>query len=165
MEHAAVVQHAVESGSKIQDLAWAILILPLVMAFGTAVLTPKNRTLSAAFNISGVVVAFLLSFTLFCVYGGQSVDATPFHWLPVAGLDAEIGLHLDALSTLMLMVVTGVGSLVMIYSTGYMHEDRSYTRFFSTLSLFVFSMLGIVLANNLLMLLCFGSWLAFRPIC
>ena len=51
MEHAAVVQHAVESGSKIQDLAWAILILPLVMAFGTAVLTPKNRTLSAAFNI------------------------------------------------------------------------------------------------------------------
>lgn len=155
MEHAAVVQHAVESGSKIQDLAWAILILPLVMAFGTAVLTPKNRTLSAAFNISGVVVAFLLSFTLFCVFGGQSADATPFHWLPVAGLDAEIGLHLDALSTLMLMVVTGVGSLVMIYSTGYMHEDRSYTRFFSTLSLFVFSMLGIVLANNLLMLFVF----------
>jgi len=97
MEHAAVAQHAVESGSKIQDLAWAILILPLVMAFGTAVLIPKNRSLSAVFNISGVVVAFLLSFTLFCVFGGQSADATPFHWLPVSGLDAQIGLHIDAL--------------------------------------------------------------------
>ena len=52
MEHAAVAQHAVESGSKIQDLAWAILVLPLVMAFGTAVLIPKNRTLSAVFNES-----------------------------------------------------------------------------------------------------------------
>jgi len=159
MEHAAAAaaaaQHAVESGSKVQDLAWAILVLPLVMAFGTAVFTPRDRMLSAAMNIGGVVVAFLLSFTLFCVFGGQSVDATPFHWLPVAGLDARIGLHLDALSTLMLLVVTGVASLVMIYSTGYMHDDRSYSRFFSTLSLFVFSMLGIVLADNLLMLFVF----------
>lgn len=150
MEHEAV-QHAVESGSKIQDLAWMILFIPLVMAVGTTLFVRKDRTLAAFFNIGGVILSFILSFTLFVVFGGQSADCTPFHWLPVEGVNFQIGLHIDALATLMLLVVTGVASLVMIYSTGYMHEDRSYPRFFSSLSLFVFSMLGIVLADNFLM--------------
>ena len=154
MEHAAV-QHAVESGSKIQDLAWVILCVPLVMAVGTTLFVRKDRTLSALFNISGVVLSFLLSAVLLMVFGGDSAECTPFHWLPVEGLNVNIGLHLDALASLMLLVVTGVASLVMIYSTGYMLEDGSYPRFFSSLSLFVFSMLGIVLADNFVMLFIF----------
>jgi NADH-quinone oxidoreductase subunit L len=89
------------------------------------------------------------------VFGGAPADCTPFRWLPVDGLDFRIGLHLDGLATSMLLVVTGVASLVMIYSLGYMHDDRSYPRFFSSLSLFVFSMLGIVLADNFLMMFVF----------
>lgn len=154
MEHAAA-QHAVAAGPVIQDLAWMILLAPLVMAAGTTLFVRKDRTLSALFNIGGVVLSFLLSFVLFCVYGGGSVDCTPFHWLPIEGLDVQIGLHLDGLASLMLLVVTGVASLVMIYSTGYMHDDTSYPRFFSSLSLFVFSMLGIVLADNFVMMFVF----------
>ena len=154
MEH-AVAQHAAGSGSTLQDLAWMVLLIPLVMAAGTTLLIRKDRTLSALFNISGVVLSFLLSVVLLFAFGGSSADCTPFRWLPVEGLDIRIGLHLDGLSLLMLLVVTGVASLVMIYSTGYMHEDASYPRFFSSLSLFVFSMLGIVLADNFVMMFLF----------
>src|SRR4029079_16021887 len=63
--------------------------------------------------------------------------------------------HLDRLSLLMLVVVTGVGSLVHIYSLGYLRGDRSLSRYFASLSLFMFSMLGIVLANNLVMMFIF----------
>ncbi len=154
MEHAAVL-HAVESGSKIQDLAWMILVAPLVMAVGTTLFVPRDRTLAAVFNIGGVILSFCLSFVLFCVFGGGSAQCTPFEWLPIAGLDVHIGLHIDPLASLMLLVVTGVASLVMIYSIGYMHDDRSYPRFFASLSLFVFSMLGIVLADNFVMLFIF----------
>ena len=67
----------------------------------------------------------------------------------------DFGLKLDALSLMMLLVVTGVGGAIHIYSYGYMDEDRSKSRFFAELSLFTFSMLGIVLANNFLMMFIF----------
>ncbi len=60
----------------------------------------------------------------------------------------DFGLKLDALSLMMLLVVTGVGGAIHIYSFGYMHADSGFSRFFASLSLFTFSMLGIVLANN-----------------
>jgi NADH-quinone oxidoreductase subunit L len=67
----------------------------------------------------------------------------------------DFGLKLDALSMMMLLVVTGVGGAIHIYSFGYMHEDRSMARFFAFMSLFTFSMLGIVLANNFVMMFIF----------
>jgi NADH-quinone oxidoreductase subunit L len=154
MEHSAV-QQAVESGAKYQDLAWMVLCGPLIMALATTVFVRKDRSLSALLNIGGVALSFILSVTLLCIYGGESVGGSVFHWISLPGLELNIGLHLDRLATFMCVVVTGVASLVMTYSAGYMHEDRSYPRFFSTLSLFVFSMLGIVLADNLVMMFIF----------
>ena len=90
-----MVAAASESGTKLQDLAWAVLFIPLVCAFGTLLFTRKDRLLTAGFNIGGVLLSFILSAILFAVFGGQRVDCTPFHWLPLEGLDATIGLHLD----------------------------------------------------------------------
>jgi len=132
-----------------------VLFFPLICSLGTWFLARKERNLTAGFNIAGVVTSFILSVSLACMYGGQAIDCTPFHWLPLDGLDLRIGLHLDRLSTLMLVVVTSVSSLVMVYSAAYMKDDPGYSRFFSTLGLFVFSMLGIVLADNLLMMFIF----------
>ena len=76
-------------------------------------------------------------------------------WLAVEGLQIDIGLQIDSLSKLMLCVVTGVGSLIHIFSLGYMKEDRDFSRYFAFLSLFIFSMLGIVLADNFVMMFIF----------
>src|SRR5260370_20547977 len=76
-------------------------------------------------------------------------------WLAVGDLQAEFGLRLDSLSLLMLLIVTGVASVIHIYSWGYMHEDAGFPRYFACLSLFTFSMLGIVLANNFVELFIF----------
>jgi len=70
------------------------------------------------------------------------------NWLSIGGLNIDFGLKLDRLSEMMMFVVTGVGGAIHIYSYGYMDDDRSKARFFAFLSLFTFSMLGIVLANN-----------------
>ncbi len=70
-------------------------------------------------------------------------------------LHVDFGLRFDPLSLLMLLVVTGVGSAIHIYSWGYMHDDPGFSRFFACLSLFTFSMLGIVLANNFLQMFIF----------
>jgi NADH-quinone oxidoreductase subunit L len=77
------------------------------------------------------------------------------NWLSIGGLQIDFGLKLDALSLMMLLIVTGVGGAIHIYSYGYMDHDRSKARFFAFLSLFTFSMLGIVLANNFLMMFIF----------
>jgi NADH-quinone oxidoreductase subunit L len=75
--------------------------------------------------------------------------------LSIGNLQVDFGLKLDALSLMMLLIVTGVGGAIHIYSFGYMHEDRSMARFFAFLSLFTFSMLGIVLSNNFLQMFIF----------
>ena len=154
MEHDAV-QHAVQSGSKIQDLAWLVLFLPLLGSVMAWFITRRDRVLTTVFTLGTVILSFILSVTLFAVFGAASAECTPFQFLHIGDLKVDIGLHLDALSTLMLLVVTGVASLVMIFSTSYMHDDASYSRFFCTLGLFVFSMLGIVLANNFVMMFVF----------
>src|SRR6185369_4926716 len=76
-------------------------------------------------------------------------------WLEVGDFKVEFGLRLDPLSLLMLLIVTGVASAIHVYSLGYMREDRGWSRFFACLSLFTFSMLGIVLANNFIQLFIF----------
>ncbi len=79
-----------------------------------------------------------------------------WHWLDVGGLSLDIALWLDPLSMLMVLIVTGVGGLIHIYSTGYMRDDPSYWRFFAWLNLFTFAMLVLVLADNLWLM--FVGW-------
>ncbi|HJN90005.1 MAG TPA: NADH-quinone oxidoreductase subunit L, partial [Verrucomicrobiota bacterium] len=125
--------------------AWLILLLPLFSAVVIGLGAFRSRKASAAISVGAVVGSFLL--TLLLVSAG--VKEGPTHtWLEFESLQIDIGLQIDPLSKLMLCVVTGVGSLIHIFSLGYMNKDRDFSRYFAFLSLFIFSMLGIVLADN-----------------
>jgi NADH-quinone oxidoreductase subunit L len=140
----------------IETFPWIILFLPLLATGIITVLTHERPELSARISIAAVVVGFWLS----CI---QLLDPHAFlkpleltrTWLSVGNLNVDFGLRLDRLSLLMLVVVTGVGGAIHIYSYEYMREDRSVPRYFAQLSLFTFSMLGLVLANNFLMMFIF----------
>jgi NADH-quinone oxidoreductase subunit L len=106
--------------------------------------------------IIAVLASFALSVsTLFDVMGGHTVNAVLYSWIVSGNFNIHIGFKIDQLTAVMLIVVTTVSSLVHIYSTGYMHGDKGYPRFFSYLSLFTFSMLMLVMADNFLQLYVF----------
>ena len=132
--------------------AWLILLLPLFSALVIGLGAFRSRKASAAISVGAVTGSFLL--TLLLVAAGGKLDPS-VTWLAVEGLQIDIGLQIDSLSKLMLCVVTGVGSLIHIFSLGYMKEDRDFSRYFAFLSLFIFSMLGIVLADNFVMMFIF----------
>src|SRR5438552_1729619 len=141
---------------KLQPLPWLILFLPLLAAAAIALFTQKNRDLSAKLSIGAVVSGFVLSVLFIAANGWEPLQReTLVTWLEVGDLQVDFGLRLDPLSLLMLLIVTGVGGAIHIYSWGYMREDRGFSRYFAGLSLFTFSMLGVVLANNFLMLFIF----------
>ena len=79
-----------------------------------------------------------------------------FTWIAIGNLHVDVAFQLDPLSAVMILVVTGVGGLIHIYSTGYMHEEPAYWRYFAYLNLFTFAMLTLVLADNLLLM--FVGW-------
>jgi len=132
--------------------AWLILLLPLFSAVVIGLGAFRSRKASAAISVGAVTGSFLL--TLLLVAVGGKLDPS-VAWLAIEGLEINIGLQIDSLSKLMLCVVTGVGSLIHIFSLGYMKEDRDFSRYFAFLSLFIFSMLGIVLADNFVMMFIF----------
>jgi NADH-quinone oxidoreductase subunit L len=116
-----------------------------------------GRKVSTAATILGVLVALILSVqTLMAVQGGASFNANIYHWMTVGTLSMDIGFQIDSLSAMMMCVVTFVSLMVHIYTIGYMAEDEGYNRFFSYISLFTFSMLMLVMANNFLQL--FFGW-------
>ena len=132
--------------------AWLILLLPLFSAVVIGLGVFRSRTASAAISVGAVAGSFLL--TLLLVAVGDELHPSVI-WLAIEGLEIDIGLQIDSLSKLMLCVVTGVGGLIHIFSLGYMKEDRDFSRYFAFLSLFIFSMLGIVLADNFVMMFIF----------
>jgi len=145
---------------KPEILAWIILALPLLSAAWITLFTRRNARLSAAISVAAVAAAFVASILLVSGYGRLHVPAgecliTSVNWLRVGGLSVDLGLRLDPLSNVMLLAVTGVGLMIHIYSCGYMAGDPSYSRFFASLSLFMFSMLGIVLAANFVLMFIF----------
>ena len=142
---------------KLELLPWLILFLPLLAAVVITLFTQQDRKLSATLSVSAIVIGFILSVVFIFVNSFEpAVKEVSLTWLDIGALKADFGLRLDPLSLMMLLVVTGVGSAIHIYSWGYMHDDRCFSRFFASLSLFTFSMLGIVLANNFLQM--FISW-------
>ena len=131
------------------NVAWFVLLLPLAAAVVITLLTHRDARLSAGLSIGAIILSFIGSLVLFSVAPQTSMGTElKILWLAVADLHVEFGLRLDALSRMMLLIVTGVGSAIHIYSFGYMAGDRGFARFFATLSLFTFSMLGIVMATN-----------------
>src|SRR4051812_35249373 len=127
---------------------WLILFLPLFAAAAITLFTLRNRCVSAFLSIGAIVTGLVLSILFIHANGWHpEVTETSRNWLSIGDLQIDFGLKLDALSMMMLLIVTGVGGAIHIYSVGYMHEDSGFSRFFACLSLFTFSMLGIVLAN------------------
>src|ERR1022692_2680481 len=139
---------------KLEALPWLILFLPLLAAGIITLFTLHDRKLSATLSIGAIVTGFVLTLVL-VKFGGWDARELSVNWLSIGNLTVDFGLKLDRLSLMMLLIVTGVGGAIHIYSAGYMHDDPGYSRYFACMSLFTFSMLGIVLANNFLQLFIF----------
>jgi NADH-quinone oxidoreductase subunit L len=103
-------------------------------------------------------LAFLLTGVLFqdLVAGGRPLSQTLFTWAATAGFQVDAAFYFDAITAVMCLVVTGIGTLIHIYSIGYMHDDESFSRYFAYLNLFLFFMLVLVLGRNLVVL--FVGW-------
>ncbi len=145
----------------VQNL-WLIPVLPLLAAGLSALLQQRHRTLAASLAIGSMVLAFLLSLCAFAhtlPHGGQGEVARQVHnfnWFALGETTLKLGWVLDPLTAAMLVMVTFVGTLIFIYSVGYMAHDENFSRFFCFLSLFAAAMLGLVIANSLLLL--FIGW-------
>jgi NADH-quinone oxidoreductase subunit L len=141
-----------EIGGTQIEAAWVILLLPLIAAIVIATGTLRYRKLSAAISCSAVLIGLVLTlvYLIKIIDMGQGTSATQhFNWIgDGVGIVMMFGCQIDALSVLMLLVVTGVGGAIHIYSIGYMADDEGFSRFFACMSLFTFSMLGIVLSTN-----------------
>ena len=143
-------------------LAWFVLLNPLVAAVLIHFIVRKSPGTSTGISVLSSVLGLFGSFAVWFAYGA-AVGREPEYkftsevpWLDFGtALRVPIGVTIDHLSAIMLLVVTGVGALVHIYSTIYMKDDAGKARFFGNLSLFMFSMLGIVLANNFAMMFIF----------
>jgi NADH-quinone oxidoreductase subunit L len=145
------------------NLLLAVPLAPLVGSAIAGLLGTKflgnvvGRKVSTAATILGVLVALILSVqTLLAVLDGAAFNDTIYRWMSIGGIDFEVGFQIDALSAMMMCVVTFVSLMVHIYTIGYMAEDEGYNRFFSYISLFTFSMLMLVMANNFMQL--FFGW-------
>ncbi|MDR7419197.1 MAG: NADH-quinone oxidoreductase subunit L [Armatimonadota bacterium] len=136
-----------------RELAWLIPVLPLI-AFGVIIAFGRRLPGQGAYvAVAGIALAAVLSIGIF-VQGLGHTEAyeANIRWVPYGETALDLGIRVDNLATLMLLVVTVVGSMIFTYSIGYMHGDPRYPRFFAYLSLFAASMLLLVLANNLLFL-------------
>jgi len=138
------------------ELAWLIPILPLASWLFISLAGHTVKGNGDRVGIAAVGASFVLSLLVFAdVLGGARVSAD-FLWAFFGDIKLRMGYQVDPLSATMLVVVTLISLLVHIYSLGYMHGDVRYKRYYSILSLFTASMLGLVLADNLLML--FACW-------
>src|SRR5258708_5886767 len=140
-------------------LRWLVLLLPLSSAGVITLFTRRWKTISSAISVAAVIGSFVCSCAIF---GKVEISAPEFTWIDIRGVfTVPLAFVLDDLSRLMLLVVSGVGALIHIYSLGYMRDDEGKSRYFAALSLFMFAMLGIVLANNFVMLFIFWELVGF----
>ncbi len=140
-------------------MGYLVAFMPLLAFVLIISLTKKFRLTSAIISISAIFVSFILSGIILFL---RVSDTNPHNtieynlpWLYLGNLNLNFGILINNLTAIMLIVVTTVSLLVQIYSIGYMHGDEGFSRFFAFISLFSFSMLGIVISNNLLQLYIF----------
>jgi NADH-quinone oxidoreductase subunit L len=148
--------------STIAQLLWLIPALPVVASGVIAVLKQPKRWTASTLAIGSLAFSLLLALVAFghvlagWAHGEAARETSNFTWLQFGSTNVDLGWVLDPLSAVMLVMVTVVGLLIFIYSTGYMAHDENYTRFFCFLSLFAGAMLGVVIANSILLL--FMCW-------
>ena len=145
------------------DQLWLVSVLPLAGAVLNAFLGRRfGRDAVVAFGVGSVVLSFMVAVGTVndLLAMGQMMHGVETHLFPwLAWGDgaarvtvAEVGMLLDPLSATMILVVTGIGTLIHVYSAGYMEHDDGFARYFAYLNLFTFAMLVLVLANNLVLL-------------
>ena len=138
---------------------WLILFSPLVSAVLITLFTLRWKALSSSISIAAVCVSFICSCLIF---SNSTTAAAEFVWIDISPVfHVPLGLTLDPLSRTMAVLVSGVGTLIHIYSLGYMRDDEGKSRYYAALSLFMFAMLGIVFANNFVMLFIFWELVGF----
>src|SRR6266480_3362245 len=139
------------------DLIWlapALALLGFVLNGALALLRPAAKTLVSVIGAGVLVAAFAVALAVFGAFLGlQPAPEGPlvfryWSWIPVGTLQVDFAFQVDQLSLVMLLVVTGVGSLIHLFSIGYMKEDPGYARYFAYLNLFVFFMLVLVLGAS-----------------
>ena len=142
-----------------ENLVYAIVLLPL---FGFLIngLFGKNLPKIVVGGLATLVVfaSFVITVSIFL---GFKTDSAPviikaFEWFTVNGIQVNFAFQVDQLSLMMVMIITGIGSLIHLYSIGYMSHDKGFYKFFTYLNLFIFSMLLLVLGSNYLIL--FIGW-------
>src|ERR1700722_5106198 len=142
-----------------EGLGWIVLFAPLLAAAIITLFTRRNPRLSGQISIGAAILSFVTTIILFIVLRSSGEHTLPrvyLSWLKIEdaktllNFHAAIGLRMDPLSLLMALISPGIGSVIHIFAAGYMKGDRACSRYFAGLSLFMFSMLGIVLADNFL---------------
>ena len=134
-------------------LPWFLLLLPFFAAVVIVLFTKPYRGLSSSISVAAALASFGCSCVVFITFDIRALELTWVDLRPV--LYVPLGLVIDDLSRTMLVFVTGIGALIHIYSLGYMKEDAGKSRYFASLSFFLFSMLGVVLSNNFVMMFIF----------
>jgi NADH-quinone oxidoreductase subunit L len=152
--------HVAASG--IAQILWLIPAVPILASGVIALLKQPKRRTAATLAIGSLGFSLLVASTAFAhvlsgwSHGAAVRETVNFTWFQFGSTNVDLGWVLDPLSAVMLVMVTFVGLLIFIYSTGYMAHDENFTRFFCFLSLFAGAMLGVVIANSLLLL--FMCW-------
>jgi NADH-quinone oxidoreductase subunit L len=153
---------AIGGASGIVRILWLIPAIPMVAAGLIALLKQPMRKAAASLAIGGLGCSLILAIAAFAHvlgawgHGGDTREVVNFNWFSLGASSMQLGWVLDPLAAVMLVMVTFVGLLIFIYSTGYMAEDENFTRFFCFLSLFAGGMLGVLIANSVLLL--FMCW-------
>ena len=138
------------------EYSWLIPLFPLLSFVMIVFFLNRNNKISSYFAIAMVLTSLVLSFKVLIEVLAHPEPYMAFvNWLSWSDFSLPVGIYIDPLAAVMLIVVTVVSSLVHIYSVGYMHGDPRFARFFAYLSLFTFSMLGLVVAGSYLLMLVF----------
>jgi NADH-quinone oxidoreductase subunit L len=144
------------------DLTFLITLIPVLPLLGFLLIAfnvkKLGHSIASIIGCGSVLVAFILAVSVFFQLpeNGSAIHVTLFNWISAGSFHATMGFMVDPLSSLMMLIITGVGFLIHMYSIGYMHDDAAYNRFFSYLNLFVFFMLLLVMGSNYLVM--FVGW-------
>ena len=138
-----------------ENLIYTIILLPPIGFLINGLFGKKlPKALVGGLATLLVFVPFCIALSLFWNFNhdSQAVQVKAFEWFTVNGMQVNFGFLIDQLSLMMIMIITGIGTLIHLYSMGYMSHDEGYYKFFTYLNLFIFSMLLLVMGSNYLIL-------------
>ena len=143
-----------------ESVILSVLLLPLLSSLVTLLFLRKNGNVASLLSVA--TAGGILVFSLYIIFQtGDSVFAWEMTWLKLADWELKFGFLIDGAARLLLFVVSFIGFLIHIFSLGYMHDDEAKARYFGGLSIFMFSMLGITLVDNLIMIFVFWELVGF----